>query len=128
LHSSRTCTSVVITDMTNYAEARGRSARQGRRCRRKGYLDTGTATSHPYTSARVGSRAGRGASRRGRPHDAQRRYHHPIPTSPDTSGGPDLVDRTSTGGHIPSINILPSPLWLMKDGIGKGKTGKTTAR
>lgn len=117
---------VVITDMTNYAEAlREISAAREEVPSRKGY------PGYMYSDfASIYERAGRIKGRKGSitqmpvltmPNDD---ITHPIP---DLTGyiteGQIVVDRDlHRRGIYPPINILPSLSRLMKDGIGKGKT------
>ncbi len=117
---------VIITDMTNYAEAlREISAAREEVPSRKGY------PGYMYSDfASIYERAGRIKGRKGSitqmpvltmPNDD---ITHPIP---DLTGyiteGQIVIDRDlHRRGIYPPINILPSLSRLMKDGIGKGKT------
>lgn len=117
---------VVLTDMTNYAEAlRETSAAREEVPSRKGY------PGYMYSDfATIYERAGRIKGRKGSitqmpvlsmPNDD---ITHPIP---DLTGyiteGQIVLDRDlHRRGIYPPINILPSLSRLMKDGIGKGKT------
>ncbi|MDD1775774.1 MAG: V-type ATP synthase subunit B, partial [Candidatus Methanomethylicus sp.] len=117
---------VIITDMTNYAEAlRETSAAREEVPSRKGY------PGYMYSDfATIYERAGRIKGRKGSitqmpvlsmPNDD---ITHPIP---DLTGyiteGQIVLDRDlHRRGIYPPINILPSLSRLMKDGIGKGKT------
>ncbi len=117
---------VILTDMTNYAEAlreisAARSEVPGRRGY-PGYLYTDLAT--------IYERAGRVRGKKGSitqmpiltmPGDD---ITHPVP---DLSGyiteGQILLDRElHHKGIYPPINVLPSLSRLMKDGVGPGKT------
>lgn len=117
---------VIITDMTNYAEAlREISAAREEVPSRKGY------PGYMYSDfASIYERAGRIKGKKGSitqmpvltmPNDD---ITHPIP---DLTGyiteGQIVLDRDlHRRGIYPPINILPSLSRLMKDGIGKGKT------
>jgi V/A-type H+-transporting ATPase subunit B len=117
---------VILTDMTNYAEAlREISAAREEVPGRRGY------PGYMYTDlATIYERAGRIHGRKGSvtqmpiltmPHDD---ITHPVP---DLTGyiteGQIYVERgLHMRGIYPPINVLPSLSRLMNEGIGKGKT------
>ncbi|HID18016.1 TPA: V-type ATP synthase subunit B, partial [Candidatus Bathyarchaeota archaeon] len=117
---------VILTDMTNYAEAlREISAAREEVPGRRGY------PGYMYTDlATVYERAGRIHERKGSvtqmpiltmPHDD---ITHPVPdlTGYITEGQIYLERGLHMRGIYPPINVLPSLSRLMNEGIGKGKT------
>ncbi len=117
---------VILTDMTNYAEAlRELAGRRDETPSRKGY------PGYLYSDlASLFERCGRVAGRRGSitqipvltmPNDD---ITHPIPdlTGYITEGQIVLSRELHRQGVYPPIDILPSLSRLMKDGIGEGHT------
>jgi V/A-type H+-transporting ATPase subunit B len=117
---------VILTDMTNYAEAlREISAAREEVPGRRGY------PGYMYTDlATIYERAGRIHERKGSvtqmpiltmPHDD---ITHPVPdlTGYITEGQIYLERGLHMRGIYPPINVLPSLSRLMNEGIGKGKT------
>ena len=123
---------VVITDMTNYAEAlREVATAKGDVPSRKGY------PGYLYSDlAEIYERAGRVKNRRGSitmvpvlsmPSDD---ITHPIPdlTGYITEGQIVLSRELHNQGIYPPVNVPPSLSRLMKDGIGKNDTREDHAR
>ncbi|RLI29465.1 MAG: V-type ATP synthase subunit B [Candidatus Hecatellales archaeon] len=117
---------VILTDMTNYAEAlREISAAREEVPGRRGY------PGYMYTDlATIYERAGRIHGKKGSvtqmpiltmPHDD---ITHPVPdlTGYITEGQIYLERGLHMRGIYPPINVLPSLSRLMNEGIGKGKT------
>jgi V/A-type H+-transporting ATPase subunit B len=117
---------VILTDMTNYAEALAASASPGRRSHAKGYpgylysprnhlrarrnrhWKKGSVTLMPILSMPAGD------------------ITHPVPdlTGYITEGQLLLQRELSLKGLYPAMNVLPSLSRLMKDGIGAQTTRK----